>query len=108
MQSEPPGSRVCDIKSFYARRKSTAIGSISIEKVGALMTMNDSMDSKALEVFIEKLLVPELWGRAVVVMDNLPAHKMAYIAPMIHAFGASIINLSPYSTDFNPIGLGWL
>jgi len=44
---------------------------------------------------------------AVVVMDNLPAHKIASIAPMIQAVGASIINLSPYSPDFNPIELWW-
>ncbi|NQE37985.1 transposase [Microcoleus asticus] len=54
-----------------------------------------------------KFLVPELWVGAVVVMDNLPAHKMASIAPMIQAVGASIINLSPYSPDFNPIELWW-
>ncbi len=65
------------------------------------------MDGKALEVFIEKFLVPELWVGAVVVMDNLPADKMASIAPMIEAVGASIINLSPYSPDFNPIELWW-
>jgi transposase len=72
----------------------------------ALMTMNDSMDGKAFEVFFEKFLVPEL-ARGVVVMDNVPAHKMASIAPMIEAAGASIINLSPYSPDFNPIELWW-
>jgi transposase len=44
---------------------------------------------------------------AVVVMDNLPAHKMTSIAPMIEAVGATIINLSPYSPDFNPIELWW-
>jgi hypothetical protein len=36
-------------------------------------------------------------------MDNLPADKMSSIAPMIQPVGASIINLSPYSPDFNPI-----
>jgi transposase len=40
-------------------------------------------------------------------MDNLPADKMAYVAPMIQAVGASFINLSPYSPDFNPIELWW-
>ena len=45
------------------------------------------------EVFIQKFLVPELCVGAVVVMDNLPAaDKMASIAPMIEAVGASIIN----------------
>jgi len=32
---------------------------------------------------------------------------MAPIAPMIEAIGASIINLSPYSPDFNFNELGW-
>jgi putative transposase len=40
-------------------------------------------------------------------MDNLPAHKIASIAPMIQAVGASIINLSPYALDFNPLELWW-
>jgi putative transposase len=65
------------------------------------------MHGKAFEVFIEKFLVLELWVGAVVVMDNLPADKMASIRPMIEAVGASIINLSPYSPDFNPIDLLW-
>ncbi|MEG4963979.1 IS630 family transposase [Microcoleus sp. K4-B3] len=103
----PYGTRVSDLKPFYRGAKVTAIGAISIKKVFALMTMNDSMDGKAFEIFIEKILVPELWVGAVVVMDNLPAHKMASIAPMIQSVGASIINLSPYSPDFNPIELWW-
>jgi len=41
-----------------------------MKKVVALMTMNNSMDSQAFDVFIEKFLVPQLWSR-VVVMDNL-------------------------------------
>ena len=72
-----------------------------------LMTINDSSDGKAFEVFIEKFLVPKIGVGAVVVRDNLPADKMASIAPMIEAVGASIINLSPYSPDFNPIELWW-
>ena len=52
MQSEPHGTRVSDLKPFYRRAEITAIGAISIKKVLALMTMNDSMDGKAFEVFI--------------------------------------------------------
>ena len=40
-------------------------------------------------------------------MDNLPAHKLASIVPMIEAYGASVICLSPYFPDFNPIELWW-
>jgi len=40
-------------------------------------------------------------------MDNLPAHKLALIEPLIQSAGASVLNLSPYSPDFNPIELWW-
>jgi transposase len=103
----PSGTRVADIKPFYRGAKVTAIGAISINKVLALMTMNDSMNGAAFAVFIEKFLGPELGKGAVVVMDNLPAHKLASIVPMIEACGASVICLSPYSPDFNPIELWW-
>jgi putative transposase len=70
--------------------------------------MDNSMDGKAFEVFIEQCLVPQLWSEAVVVMDNLPAHKVDSITSMIESVGASILYLSPYSPDFNPIELWWL
>lgn len=101
------GTRVYDLKPFYRGAKVTVIGAVSLKQVLAVMTMDNSMDSKAFEVFIAKFLVPQLWGGAVVVMDNLPAHKMAAIEPLIQAVGASVINLSPYSPDFNPIEHWW-
>jgi hypothetical protein len=79
-----------------------AISTPSIKKVVALMTMNGN----AFEIFIEKFLVPQLWSGAVVVMDNLSAHKRGSIVPMIEAVGASVLNLSSYSPDFNPYAFG--
>lgn len=101
------GTRAYDQKPFYRGTKVTVIGAISIKKVVALMTMNDSMDSIAFDVFIEKFLAPKLWTGAVVIMDNLPAHKLASIEPIIEAVGAKVICLSSYSPDFNPIELWW-
>jgi transposase len=101
------GTRAYAVKPFYRGKKVTVIGAISLKRVVALMTMDNSMDSQAFEVFIEKCLVPQLWSGAVVVMDNLPAHTVDSIKPMIEAVGASILCLSPYSPDFNPIELWW-
>ena len=92
---------------FTPGKRVTVIGAISIKRVVALMTMDNSMDGKAFEVFIEQCLVPQLWSGAVVVMDNLPAHKVDSITSMIESVGASILYLSPYSPDFNPIELWW-
>ena len=40
-------------------------------------------------------------------MDNLPAQKLTVIEPLILLAGASALNLSPYSPEFNPIELWW-
>ena len=65
------------------------------------------MSGQAFEVFIENFLVPEIGVGAVVVRDNLPADKMASLAPIIEAVGAIFIKLSPYYPDFNSIELWW-
>lgn len=101
------GSRVYDFKPFYRGAKITVIGAISLKKVLAVMTLNGSMDGNAFKVFIEKCLLPQLWKGAVVVMDNLPAHKVVEIEPLIKSVGATVLYQSPYSPDFNPIEHWW-
>ncbi|MEG4069469.1 transposase [Microcoleus sp. Pol11C2] len=95
-----PGTRLSLLKPFYRGAKITGIGAISINQVRAVMKMNDSSDRAGLGVFIEKFLCPELWAGALVVMDNLPGHKLASIVPMIESLGATVICLSAYSRLF--------
>jgi hypothetical protein len=45
------GTRAYSFNPFYRGSKVTVIGAISIKKVVALMTMDDSMDGNAFEVF---------------------------------------------------------
>ena len=59
------GTRAYAVKPFYRGKKVTVIGAISLKRVVALMTMDNSMDGKAFEVFIEQCLVPQLWSGAV-------------------------------------------
>jgi putative transposase len=101
------GSRVYDFKPFYRGAKVTVIGAISLKEILAVMTLNGSMDGNAFKVFIEKCLLPQLWEGAVVVMDNVPAHKVEEIKPLIQSVGANVIYQSPYSPDFNPIEHWW-
>jgi transposase len=103
----PYGSRVYDFKPFYRGAKVTVIGAISLKEVLAVMTLNGSMNGNAFKVFVEKCLLPELWEGAVVVMDNVPAHKVKEIEPLIQSKGARVLYQSPYSPDFNPIEHWW-
>ena len=101
------GSRVYDFKPYYRGAKVSVIGGISINRVLAVMTLDGSMDGAAFKVFIEHFLLPQLWVSAVVVMDNLPAHKVEEIEPLIESVGASVLYLSSYSPEFNPIEHWW-
>lgn len=49
------------------------------------------------------MLVRELNPGDIVIMDNLPAHKVAGVRDAIESMGASLLYLPPYSPDFNPI-----
>ena len=95
--SAAPGERAYDYKPFYRGSKVSVIGAITVSKVLAVMTLDNSMDAAAFKVYVSKCLVPQLSKGAVVVMDNLPAHKVKAIAPLIEAVGAEILYLSPYS-----------
>ena len=43
------------------------------------------------------------WRNDIVVMDNLPAHKVPGVKEVIEAFGATVQYLPQYSPDLNPI-----
>jgi len=61
------------------------------------------MDGDAFRTYTEKILVPELTPGDIVIMDNLPAHKVDGVHQAIEAVGARLLYLPPYSPDFNPI-----
>jgi transposase len=100
-------TRVRELKPFYRGAKITLVGAITQNKALALMTLNGSLDGEAFKVFIDRFLLPQLWSGAVVVMDNLAVHQLASISSKIESVGASVIYLSPYSPDFNPIEMWW-
>jgi transposase len=53
------------------------------------------------------VLAPTLQCGDIVVMDNLPAHKLSAIREMIERTGAKLLFLPPFSTDFNPIEMAF-
>jgi len=65
--------------------------------------LDGAMDGDAFRTYVADVLVPELSPGDVVVMDNLPAHKVAGIREAIEMAGAVVLYLPPYSPDFNPI-----
>ena len=65
------------------------------------------MDGDAFRAYVDQALAPELRPGDVVIMDNLPAHKVHGVREAIEAVGASVLYLPPYSPDFNPIEMAF-
>lgn len=61
------------------------------------------MTGEVFRAYVEQMLAPSLAPGDVVVMENLPAHKVAGVREAIQAAGASVLYLPPYSPDPNPI-----
>jgi transposase len=69
----------------------------------APMVLDGPMNGVAFRVYIEQVLAPTLGPGDVVIMDNLPAHRVSGVREAIEAAGATRLFLPPYSPEFNPI-----
>jgi transposase len=73
----------------------------------APMLLPGPMDGDAFRAYVQYVLVSELSPGDIVIMDNLPAHKVTGIREMIEDARAGLLYLPPYSPDFNPIELAF-
>ena len=73
----------------------------------APMVLDGAMNGPAFKAYVEQVLVPELKPGDIVVMDNLPAHKVKGVREAIEAAKAHLLYLPPYSPDFNPIEMAF-
>lgn len=69
------------------------------------MVVDGAMNGQAFLAYVQQQLVATLRPGDTVIMDNLPAHKVAGVREAIEAAGAELIYLPPYSPDLNPIEL---
>lgn len=84
-------------------KTTTFVGGLSIAGICAPMLLDGPMDGEAFLAWCEQMLAATLRPGDTVIMDNLPAHKVAGVRETIEATGATLLYLPPYSPDFNPI-----
>jgi transposase len=81
----------------------TFTGALRSSGLTAPMILDGPMDGDAFRVYIAGFLAPTLKPDDIVIMDNLPSHKVTGIREAIEATGAKLLYLPPYSPDLNPI-----
>jgi hypothetical protein len=103
----PKGER-CRAAVPHGHWKTTTFtAGLRVNGLSAPMVIDGPMDGDVFRAYVERVLVPELVPGDVVVMDNLPAHKVRGVREAIEAAGATLLYLPAYSPDFNPIEMAF-
>jgi len=103
----PRGER-CRAAVPHGHWKTTTLpAGLRIGGLAAPMILDGPMDGDAFRAYVAQVLVPELESGDVVVMDNLPAHRVRGVREAVEAAGATLLYLPSYSPDFNPIEMAF-
>jgi len=101
------GERVHDAVPAGHWHTLTLLAALDLRGVRAAMTVEAPTDGDVFLAYVGQVLAPRLAAGEVVVMDNLPAHKVEGLRALIEARGAQLLYLPPYSPDFNPVEQAW-
>jgi len=88
-------------------KTTTFTAGLRLGSLSAPMLLDGPMDGDAFRAYVTHVLVPELTPGDIVVMDNLPSHKVTGVRHAIEQAGATLLYLPPYSPDFNPIEMAF-
>jgi len=69
----------------------------------APMVTDGPINGEMFLAYVREFLCPTLQPGDIVILDNLSSHKVSGVEEAIHAAGAILLYLPPYSPDFNPI-----
>jgi transposase len=97
------GERVVDCVPHGHWKTSTFVAGLRQDGLIAPLVLDGAMTGELFLAYVEQSLAPALRAGDVVIMDNLPAHKVAGVRDAIERAGARLLYLPPYSPDFNPI-----
>jgi transposase len=103
----PRGVRVVDHVPQSHWRVWTVLGALTRSGMLAAMTIEAATDSEVFRAYVDEVLVPRLQPGQVVILDNLAAHKAAWVREVIEGAGCTLRYLPPYSPDLNPIEMIW-
>ncbi len=106
----PKGQRAHASVPFGNWKRLSVLGAIGMDGMIAAMSIEAATDGAIFAACLEQVLLPALRQRkpdAVLVMDNLRAHKTGQVQAVLDGSGFAYRFLPAYSPDLNPIEPGW-
>lgn len=99
----PRGERLLSSVPWGHWKTTTFVAGLRSDRLTAPCVLDGPMDGETFKAYVEQFLAPSLSPGDIVIMDNLPSHKVKGIREAIAAAGADVRYLPPYSPDLNPI-----
>jgi transposase len=99
----PKGRRLRGFAPHGHWRTLTFLGALRLDRLAAPCIFDGPINGQSFRAYVEQQLVPTLKPGDIVIMDNLGSHKGKAVRDAIHAAGATLRFLPPYSPDLNPI-----
>ena len=103
----PKGRRLKAKAPFGHWKIQTFIAGLRQRGLTAPFVVDQPMNRRIFDTWVETQLAPTLCKGDVVILDNLPAHKSQAAEAAIRARGAWLLYLPPYSPDLNPIEMAF-
>jgi transposase len=106
----PRGTRAYGTVPCGHWKRLTVLGALGIGGIIAAMSLEAATSGAVFLAYLDRVLLPELRRSkpdAVLVLDNLRAHKTKAVRRLLDRSGFLYRYLPPYSPDFNPIEPAW-
>jgi transposase len=97
------GERLVDYAPHGHWKTTTFVAGLRKDAITAPLVVDRPMNGVIFQAWLAQHLAPTLAEGDIVIMDNLPAHKVAGVREIIEKTGAKLFYLPPYSPDLNPI-----
>jgi transposase len=101
------GRRLRAKAPFGHWKTQTFIAGLRRRGLTAPFVVDQPMNRRIFDTWVETQLAPTLCKGDVVILDNLSAHKSQAAEQAIRAKGAWLLFLPPYSPDLNPIEMAF-
>lgn len=101
------GRRLRSKAPFGHWKTQTFVAGLRSDGLTAPFVVDQPMNRRIFEVYVETQLASILKPGDVVIMDNLAAHKSPRAEAAVRARGAWVLFLPPYSPDLNPIEMAF-
>lgn len=101
------GKRAVDAVPLNKGKSTTILSSVRLDGTTVPTVFSGAVNRDKFKEYLRDCLVPSLRCGDVVIMDNLPCHKVDGVTDLIEQAGATVLYLPPYSPDLNPIEMMW-